>query len=71
MPDEAPNGFGSLDHWVDTHGLAAFISVSSRTIEAWRRAGKGPPGSRLPSGRWRYNLSEVDTYMRKHQRGEA
>ena len=63
----------NLDRWVDTHQLAAFINVSPRTIETWRRrgGGVGPPGSRLPNGRWRYRLSEADAYLRERQRGET
>ena len=59
----------NLERWTDTRGLAEFLGVSPRTVETWRRGGDvGPPGSRLPSGQWRYRLSDADTWLRKHQR---
>jgi phage terminase Nu1 subunit (DNA packaging protein) len=59
----------NLDRWVDTRQLAAFINVSPRTVQGWRRRGDvGPPGSRLPNGQWRYKLSDADKWLRAHAR---
>ncbi len=71
MRTAEPATDANMDRWVNTRQLAAFINVSPRTIEAWRRAGKGPPGSRLPNGRWRYRLTDADSYLRKHQRATS
>ncbi len=58
----APNT--NLDHWVGTKALAEFLGCSQRTVEGWRRAGVGPPGSRLSSGQYRYRLSDADAWLR-------
>ena len=68
---EAPTVVDPLDRWVSTQGLADFFGCSPRTIEGWRRKGEGPPGSRLPTGQWRYRLSLADAYLRKRQRGAS
>ncbi len=46
--------------------LAAFrLGYSPRTLERWRWLGGGPPYTRRKGGRCRYNVSELDAWMRE------
>lgn len=52
--------------WLDTHGAAAYLSVTRKQMEHWRSAGGGPPFSRL--GRLvRYSRAQLDAWMAGRQ----
>ncbi len=52
--------------WLDTHGAAAYLSVTRKQMEHWRSAGGGPPFSRL--GRLvRYQRAQLDAWMAGRQ----
>ena len=65
--DDAPNGAEPLlsDYLSDTE-LAAELAVSKRTIERWRRFGKGPPRTKIG----KKNLTRrgsVRAWLRSHE----
>lgn len=48
--------------WLDTHGAAAYLSVTRKQLEHWRSAGGGPPYSK--HGRFlRYSRVALDAWM--------
>ena len=52
--------------WLDTRQLAARLEVHPRTVERWRREGKGPAWHRI-GGRIRYRWADVLTWLREHR----
>jgi predicted DNA-binding transcriptional regulator AlpA len=39
------------------------LGVSRNTVNAWRRDGRFPQGRRLPNGRVRYAVSDVESFI--------
>ena len=50
----------------DERWLAESLSVSRRTVQAWRQRGAGPPYLRLPSGAVRYRVRDVALWLSDH-----
>lgn len=57
------NSKGELSSLLTTHELAEFLRLSDWTIKDWRRRNYGPKFFRLPSGRVRYSLVEVKSWL--------
>lgn len=45
---------------------AAYLNISIRTMQRWRRHGIGPPSIRLPNGYLRYRKSDLDAWLERH-----
>ncbi|PZO88668.1 MAG: hypothetical protein DI626_01275 [Micavibrio aeruginosavorus] len=43
--------------------LAAFLKVSEKTLDRWRREGKGPNFYKISNNRIRYYMPDVDTWL--------
>jgi hypothetical protein len=52
---------------LDTETAAAFLSLSRRTLEAWRYVGKGPRWIRFSRGAVRYRRGDLIEFIRVHQ----
>jgi DNA-binding transcriptional MerR regulator len=46
---------------------AAYLNVSIRTLQRWRREGIGPPSIRLPNGYLRYRLADLYRWLRDQE----
>lgn len=46
-----------------TKQVAALINVSARTMEGWRKDGKGPKITRLPGGTVRYRGRDLAAFL--------
>src|SRR5271168_3620035 len=51
--------------------IARYLGVSKASIELWRKSGKGPPFSEIPSANgitpvYLYRLDDVDAWMEAH-----
>lgn len=49
--------------WVAPDGAAEYLSVSTRILEDWRRAGTGPAWHRAGGRLIRYRLSDIDAWV--------
>jgi DNA-binding transcriptional MerR regulator len=45
---------------------AAYLNVSIRTMQRWRRQGIGPPSIRLPNGYLRYRPADLDEWLKRY-----
>lgn len=45
--------------------LAAFLNVSEKTLDRWRREGRGPAFHKISNKRIRYYLPDVDAWLAK------
>lgn len=61
--DGARHGFEMLD----TRAAAAFIGLTDRTLEGWRRRGAGPPFIRVNAKVVRYLRTDLMTWIEQHR----
>ena len=62
--------FKDLDKLIDEDGAAELLSVSPRTLQAWRASGKGPEFVRI--GRQiRYTLRAIIDHINANTHGKA
>jgi DNA-binding transcriptional MerR regulator len=50
---------------------AAFLGVAARTLQFWRKAGTGPPFTRLSSRSIRYSRNELLAWLAAREGGRA
>ncbi len=62
---------GSEQRWIDTIKAAAHADVEPRTLEDWRRRGVGPPYRRIGRRLVRYNLADLDAWIRAQSAGSV
>jgi predicted DNA-binding transcriptional regulator AlpA len=48
---------------LDTKAAAAFLSVSTRTLESWRRTGQGPRVIHLSARACRYRPGDIEAWL--------
>jgi excisionase family DNA binding protein len=48
---------------------AAYLNVSIRTLQRWRREGIGPPSIRLPNKYLRYRQGDLDAWLEQQPEG--
>jgi len=67
-PDNIPQQVPVCEPFVDAEAAAAFLKISPRTLLAMSRAGQIPAhpldGEKCRKT-WRYQLSELDAWMRR------
>lgn len=51
--------------WMTTEQAAAYLSVSSGTMRNWRSRGEGPQYHLLGGRLVRYEVEDLDSYMRE------
>jgi Helix-turn-helix domain len=49
--------------WLRPAQAAAYLSVSIRTLESWRAAGKGPAFKKNKNGTIRYHIDDLDAFL--------
>ena len=49
--------------YLDEPAAAAYLGLSPRTLQVWRRTGDGPPYSRLSQRCIRYDTRTLDRWM--------
>lgn len=54
----------------DQEAVAAYLKIPPRTLEQWRRAGKGPRWA-LVGRHVRYEWADVDAWLAEQARGGA
>ena len=57
-----------MSNLVTAQTVAELLSVTTATLSAWRRAGRGPAYVKLsngPRGKVRYRLSDVQAYVER------
>lgn len=53
--------------WLTPKEAAAYLRMSERTLEGWRRAGRGPQFAR-PGGKLvRYRFSDLERWLREER----
>lgn len=62
-------GGGSVSRrWVSETGVSAFLGLSTRTLQAWRLRGQGPPYRKL-CGAVRYDMVAVSRWAESQPGG--
>ena len=51
-----------------TTAAAVYLGVSNRTLEEWRRAGRGPQFIKIGKKIVRYEIAELDKFLAEGQR---
>ena len=51
--------------YLNEKSLAAYLDTSHHTLKYWRKLGKGPEFIKLPNGRVRYSIDDINTYCKK------
>ena len=51
--------------YLNEKSLAAYLDTSHHTLKYWRKIGKGPEFIKLPNGRVRYLVDDINTYCNK------
>lgn len=52
-----------MSAWLTYHDALAEIEVPRKTMDAWRRTGRGPHFRKLPSGQLRIRRDELETWL--------
>jgi Helix-turn-helix domain len=53
---------------INTDAAAVYLDVSKRTLEEWRRAGRGPQFIKIGKKIVRYEIAELDKFVAEGQR---
>jgi predicted DNA-binding transcriptional regulator AlpA len=64
-------GAPASDPNLNPHQAAAHIGISKKTLQRWRKAGKGPPCTVIAASIVRYRQSAVDAWLAERTSGGA
>lgn len=51
--------------FLNTRDAATYLAIPARTLEYWRREGKGPAYIQLGAHTIRYAVAELDAFMKR------
>lgn len=65
---QRPTPQGDASEWLTAKQTARQLGLAAKTLEAWRRKGRGPKWERAGSRSIRYRRAEVDAFMLRREK---